>query len=151
MILLDFSKAFDKVPHERLKYKLQYYGIRESLHSWISDFLAKRKQQVVLDGHTSTSAPVSSGLPQGSVLGPLLFLIFINDLPEYVSSDCTTRLFADDCVIYRRIKSHKDAVKLQSDLNGLLRWENDWMMQFHPTKCQVILITNKRYPVKTNI
>ena len=148
MILLDFSKAFDKVPHKRLMYKLQHYGIRNSIHSWIRDFLSNRTQTVLLDGIKSDIAPVQSGVPQGSVLGPLLFLLFINDLPEYISSESTVRLFADDCVLYRNIKSEEDSYKLQQDLDKLQIWESDWLMGFHPKKCQVLHITNKGSQLK---
>ena len=144
VILLDFSKAFDKVPHKRLLYKLQHYGITNNLHAWIENFLDGRTQQVLLEGKTSNTAQVQSGVPQGSVLGPLLFLLFINDLPDCVSPESTVRLFADDCVLYRNIKNTEDANQLQADLNGLQQWETDWLMEFHPKKCQVLHVTNKR-------
>ena len=97
VIVMDFAKAFDKDPHKRLLYKLDFYGIRGSTHKWIDTWLSERSQKVVLDG------PVLSGVPQGSVLGPVLFFIFINDLPDNIRS--SVRLFADDCVLYRNIKS----------------------------------------------
>ena len=150
LILLDFSKAFDKVPHVRLMHKLHQYGIRGSTHKWIKDFLSNRSQEVVLEGKRSLSAPVNSGVPQGSVLGPSLFLIYINDLPSYLSQGSTARLFADDCVLYRTINNTEDAKKLQIDLNELQRWERDWLMEFHPQKCQVLHITNQRNPIKSS-
>ena len=121
-ILLDFSKAFDKVPHNRLLMKLHHYGVRGHLHDWIASFLLGRSQQVVLDGQASSASTVSSGVPQDTVLGPLLFLLFINDLPSSVTS--TTKLFADDCLLYRRIKSPEDQVTLQKDLKSLQQWED---------------------------
>ena len=119
VILLDFSKAFDKVPHLRLLSKIRYYGIQNNLNRWFSSFLEGRNQQVLLDGSSSTSSPVESGVPQGSVLGPLLFLLYINDFPKYISPESVAQLFADDCVLYRRINSEEDAHKLQKDLDGL--------------------------------
>ena len=94
-ILLDFRKAFDKVPHQRLLDKLSYYGVRGNLHSWIKDFLTNRKQEVVLEGKHSSRSEVISGVSQGTVLGPRLFLVFINDITKNTSSNA--RLFADDC------------------------------------------------------
>ncbi len=147
LILLDFSKAFDKVPHERLLHKINHYGIRGTTQSWLRDFLSDRHQKVLLEGEHSDTAPVRSGVPQGSVLGPLMFLIFINDLPEYVTSS-HVRLFADDCVLYHQIKTTSDTETLQRDLDGLQQWESDWQMQFHPQKCQLLRITNKKSPVE---
>ena len=96
----------------------------------------------------SAEADVISGVPQGTVLGPLLFLAFINDLPESTSSD--TRLFADDALIYRHIKSDEDARRLQQDLDALQKWESEWQMNLHPERCQVIRIcTNKRFRRET--
>ena len=100
----------------------------------------------MLEGKSSTSAPVLSGVPQGSVLGPALFLIYINDLPEYVTNS-TVRLFADDALLYLTIHSTSDCIKLQEDLNNLERWESDWQMSFHPEKYEVIHITTKKKPI----
>ena len=147
VILLDFSKAFDKVPHTRLIHKLHHYGIQDTTLQWISDFLSNRTQQVVLEGSRSEKARVTSGVPQGSVIGPLLFLLYINDLPEYVSPGSTVRLFADDCMLYRRVDNDQDSSDLQEDLNRLQQWESDWLMSFNPRKCQVIHVTTKRRPV----
>ena len=147
VILLDFSKAFDKVPHQRLLYKLDFYGVRGVLKNWIGAFLQDRTQQVILEGSASKTASVSSGVPQGSVLGPLMFLLYINDLPEYLTPDTTARLFADDCMLYRKISTEADSSQLQQDLNALQQWEQDWIMEFNPPKCQVLTVTNKRKPI----
>ena len=148
-IFLDFSKAFDKVPFERLKYKLQWYGICGDIHKWISDFLTSRTQQVTIDGISSPIATVDSGVPQGSVIGPLLFLLYINDLPDYLTNGSKTNLFADDSILYRPVNSPEDSIKLQCDLDNLEKWESDWLMSFHPSKCQVMHITNKRSRIET--
>ena len=115
--VLDFSKAFDVVPHRRLLSKLRHYGINGVAHDWIEDFLTGRTQQVVVDGFASDWSSVGSGVPQGTVLGPLLFLVHINDLPDCVSS--RVRLFADNCLVYREISSGDDHLKLQRDLKCL--------------------------------
>ena len=103
LIIVDFAKAFDKVPHRRLLHKLEYNGIRGYTHKWINSWLSGRTQQVVLDGQASDLVPVLFGVPQGLVLGLVLFLIFINDLSDNIRS--SVRLFADDCVLYRYIHS----------------------------------------------
>ena len=115
--------------------------MRDSLNQWIADFLADRQQEVVLVGVHSSATSVTSGVPQGTVLGPLLFLVCINDMPEKISS--TTRLFADDSLVYRIIKSKEDQTLLQEDLDKLQEWERDWLMQFNADKCVVIRISNK--------
>lgn len=148
MIILDFSKAFDKVPHKKLLRKLDNYGIRGNTWNWVSAFLSNRMQQVALDGEVSSQLPVVSGVPQGSVLGPLLFLIFINDLPASVTSK--TRLFADDCILYRPILKQEDTVTLQNDLNNLAEWEKMWGMQFHPEKCNSLTVTRSQSTYKTS-
>ena len=139
VIIVDFAKAFDKVPHRRLLYKLGYYGIRGSTHKWISSWLSERSQKVVLDGQASDPVPVLSRVPQGSVLGPVLFHSFINDLPDNIRS--SVRLFADDCVLYRNIKSPIDCQILQDDLSSLAQWETDLQMKFNVAKCHSMRVT----------
>ena len=141
---MDFAKAFDKVSHWRLILKLQRYGITGPINKWIEDFLRNRSQRVVCSGESSDWAPVLSGVPQGSVIGPILFLLYINDLPEEVNS--TVRLFADDTIMYMTLSSDKDATSLQQDLDKLAAWEEKWKMKFHPDKCSVLPITRKKSP-----
>ena len=146
-VLLDFSKAFDKVDHEKLLFKLSSLGINGSLHQWIRSFLSNREQSVLVDGATSSPAPILSGVPQGTVLGPLLFLTYINDINKNLSEGTSIRLFADDSLLYRTIKTKEDALILQKDLNTLQTWEKENLMEFHPDKCQVLRITNKKKPI----
>ena len=110
LIIMDFANAYNNVPHGRLLHKLNYYGVQGSTHKWISSWLAGLSQQVVLEGQASDPVPVLSGLPQGSVLGRIFFLIFINDLPDNIKS--SVRLFAVDCVLYRNIHSLQDCLIL---------------------------------------
>ena len=143
-IFLDFQKAFDRVPHKRLSIKLHYYGITGHSLNWIRAFLSDRSQAVVVDGTRSTWKEVSSGVPQGSVIGPTLFLLFINDIQDGISSPI--RLFADDCVIYHEIRSESDHNILQQDLQILSSWSSTWLMTFNVKKCGVMSITRKRNP-----
>lgn len=145
--IMDFSKAFDVVHHGRLLHKLAHYGIRGDVLSWVGAFLGNRSQRVVVDGATSTMASVISGVPQGSVLGPLLFLLYINDLPASVKSN--VRLFADDCVIYRTIHSVQDTLQLQSDLDKLSEWEQKWKMGFNISKCHIMHVSRSRRTINT--
>ena len=146
LILLDFSNAFDKVNHLKLLYKLQLHGIQGKTLGWIESFLIGRTQCVVLDGDSSTELPVSSGVPQGSVLGPILFLLYIYDLPDNIQSN--VRLFADDTAVYLTVQGQEDADILQADLNVLQEWEKAWDMEFNPSKCQVLHISRHRRPIK---
>ena len=136
--ILDFSKAFDTVPHNKLLHKLLHFGISGPLHDWLSSFLTQRTMQVVVDGSTSETTTVDSGVPQGTVLGPILFLCHINDLPDSVTSQ--VRLFADDCLLYREIKSFQDHQSLQNDLRELETWATAWGMRFNAKKCYILSI-----------
>ena len=145
-VIMDFSKAFDMVPHNSLLVKLSGYGIQDKTLDWIGSFLSDRSQRVVVEGEQSDSAPVTSGVPQGSVLGPILFLIFINDLPKAINSSC--HLFADNTIVYREI-SPTDFAALQHDLEALQCWEKRWGMSFNPSKCNTINIIRKEDPLMT--
>ena len=146
LILLDFSKAFDKVNHLKLLHILEEHGVSDQIINWARSFLIGRTQTVVLDGDKSTEVPVTSGVPQGSVLGPLLFLIYINDLPSTVSSQI--RLFADDTAVYLTISSLSDAQSLQKDLERMEVWEKEMDMEFNPSKCQVIHLSKNKKIIK---
>ena len=148
LILLDFSKAFDKVNHLKLLYKLQTHGVQGKALRWIESFLVGRSQTVVLNGNSSDELQVSSGVPQGSVLGPILFLLYINDLPDSLQSQ--VRLFADDTAVYLTVQGQADSKKLQNDLDILQEWEREWDMEFNPSKCQVVHITRSRRPINTS-
>ena len=141
VLALDFSKAFDKVPHARLFCKLDFYGIRGTYLEWIKDFLTDRKQQVIIDNKFSAPSTVISGVPQGSVLGPLLFQIFINDLPNNIES--LVKLYADDVLIMRSIITSEDHQTLQNDLTKLAHWSATWLMPFNLVKCEHLTVTNK--------
>ena len=147
IILLDFSKAFDKVNHGKLLWKLHQYGIRVQVLAWIRAFLESRSQRVVLNGKESESIPVTSSVPKGSVLGPILFLIYINDLPDGIFSQ--VHLFADDTALYLTIVGKDDGAALQQDLDRLSVWESMWDMEFNPSKCQVVQVTGSRRPMNT--
>ena len=145
LVLLDFSKAFDKVRHQKLLLKLHRYGIRGPTLKWIQAFLSERTQTVVIDNKKSATVPVTSRASQDSVLGPILFLIYINDPSDKTRSK--VRLFADDTAIYLAAFSLEDTHILQQDLDHPHQWELDWDMEFNPSKCVVIHIARSRTPV----
>ena len=144
VIILDFSKAFDTVPHKRLLGKLEHYGIEGETLNWITNFLSGRKQTVVVDGEHSKEADVLSGVPQGTVPGPLLFLLHINDLPSVIDPKTIIRLFADDCLLYQVIESAEDEQQLQKDLDALDVWANNWGMSFNTKKCYTMPVDRNK-------
>ena len=141
MAILDFSKAFDKVAHIRLINKLEFYGIRGEILiiRWMISFLSNRTQQVVVSGTRSLSCSVSSGVPHGSMLGPVLFLLYINDKTSEIQSQ--VRLFMDDCLIYQSIYSETNHTILQNDLNRLDSWVSKWQMEFNVSKCKILQVS----------
>ena len=126
------------MPHRRLAQKLEAYGIGGNILQWINAFLTGRSQTVIVNGEKSKSSPVLSGVPQGSVLGPILFVIYINDLPDAVKSDVF--LFADDTKIARQVSTVEDSLALQEDLNALSNWSNNWLLEFNADKCHILTI-----------
>lgn len=138
-IFLDFRKAFDTVPHHLLLKKLASLNITNNIQKWIKNYLSGREQCVVLNGSKSLPITVSSGVPQGSVLGPLLFLIYINDIVTDIQSPI--KLFADDCVVYRQIYSTMDIEILQSDLDKIEHWCDKWKMSLNIGKCNYLSFT----------
>ena len=138
VIYLDFQKAFDKVPHQRLLIKLQAHGIGGNVLQWISNWLSGRKQRVILGGQVSDWCNILSGVPQGSVLGPLLFVIYINDIDEVINSKLLK--FADDTKIFNKVNSVDEVENLRSDLRSLVSWSKEWQMLFNLEKCKVMHI-----------
>ena len=136
IIYLEFKKAFDKVPHQRLLLKVKARGIGNGMINWIEKWLIDRRQRVVVDGEVSNWKSVLRGVPQGSVLRPILFLIYINDLDDDITSKVLK--FADDTKVSRKIKSDADTQQLQDDLNKLTKWSEKWQMLFNYGKCKCL-------------
>ena len=134
VIFLDFQKAFDKVPKKRLLQTLSAYAIEGKVLCWIADFLSDRIMRIIVRGEYSEWVDVISGVPQGSVLGPILFLIYVNDIPEMVN--CSINMFADDTKLFRTVKYIDDCNILQNDLDTLSQWTNVWLLSFNVDKCK---------------
>lgn len=148
VIYYDFAKAFDSVSHDLVLAKLkQKFSINGKLLRFVRSYLKDRQQRVAIDGSFSSWQPVRSGVPQGSVVGPVLFVLFINDIVNEVSPDTNVLLYADDMKIWRTIESQSDGLSLQAEINSLLQWSIDNKMKFHPSKCKVIRSTMKREPI----
>ncbi|CAM5084504.1 unnamed protein product, partial [Eretmochelys imbricata] len=138
IVYLDFQKAFDKVPHQRLLHKLSCHEIRGKILSWIENWLKDREQRVGINGKFSEWRGVTSDAPQGSVLGPILFNLFINDLEKGVNSE--VEKFADDTKLFKIVKTKADCEELQKDLTKLSDWATKWQMKFNMDKCKVMHI-----------
>ena len=142
IIYFDFAKAFDSVNHDIILHKLKHqFGIDGIMLKFIVNYLKDRQQCVVIGGVMSSIKPVTSGVPQGSILGPLLFVLFINDMHTYISNGTNILLYADDTKIWRRIVNYSDHIILQYDINSLLKWSHENKMIFHPQKCKVLPVT----------
>ena len=129
--------------------KLRSYGINDELIEWIKSFLSYRTQCVKVNQKVSDSKAVLSGIPQGSVLGPLLFVIYINDLPNLLNNFCDIYLFADDTKLYKCIYSQQDSDDLNKGFNCILEWSNNWLMKLNILKCKVLSVySNKNNYVK---
>ena len=138
VIYLDFQKAFDKVPHQRVKLKLKSHGMGNSIINWIEQWLTDISQRVVVDGEVSSWKSVLSGVPQGSVLGPILFLVYINDLEEGVTGKMLK--FADDTKLFTKTKEIGDKQNVQDDIDNLVKWSVKWQMLFKFGKCKCLHI-----------
>ena len=147
MVYLDMSKAFDKVHHDVLIQKLRkVYGFGGNLLRWFRSYLTNRKQCVTVLGGKSNSLSITSGVPQGSILGPALFLLYVNDLPSSVSTS-QVAMFADDTKLFREIQTTNDAEQLQDDINNLETWSTTSGLPFNETKCKAQTITRKLKPI----
>jgi hypothetical protein len=148
VIYFDFAKAFDSVNHDILLYKLKhYYNIDGRLLKFIKNYLSDREQQVVIGNSTSSRRPVLSGVPQGSILGPILFVLFINDLPNGLSPGTNASMYADDTKISRTIRTENDHAALQSDVDYLHNWSLVNKINFHPLKCKVLSMALRPPPL----
>jgi len=136
VIIIDFSKAFDLVPHDWLLTKLEALGVDSRVVIWVWKFLVGRTQKVRVGGQLSKEVTETSGVLQGSILGPLLFLVYVNDIWRNINS--CIRLFVDDCIIYRKITNKNDIEKLQKDLDILGEWAVENGMKINPGKCKAI-------------
>lgn len=143
VILMDFSKAFDKVPHSKLINKMKAIGIPPDIINWVIAYLTNRKQYVDINGSRSGYLGVFSGVPQGSVLGPVLFNIYINDLIQAIQPDVSVKLFADDCIIFNTINSVSDQVYLCENLNYINKWCEEWEMVINFDKTSYLCLSNK--------
>ena len=141
-LFLDLAKAFNSVSYSRLLLKLEALGITDDILMWLQ---TARRQRVVIDGEFSSWIPVTSGVPQGSVFGPLLFLLYVNDISSVVSNS-SVNLFADDVTIYKEIVSPADVDLLQLDLSKVVQWAKTWLLCLNPDKCESIVLCNKRTP-----
>jgi ribonucleases P/MRP protein subunit RPP40 len=136
VLYLDYQKAFDTVPHERLMRKLKWYGIDENLYYWIKDFVSQREMKVDVEVVYSKLNVVDRGVPQGSVLGPLLFVLYVTDIRTLVI--CSVKLFAHDTKIRRSMRTEEDEKIMQEDIEKLNGWSDDWLLRFSGNNCKQV-------------
>ena len=141
ILFLDFAKSFDSVDHAILLQKLQGYGVSGNLYNWFSDYLSGCAQRVVVEGAASCWSPVTSGVPQGSILGPMLFLLFINDLPDVIPKATSTGRYADDTKLFQPMRTPEDSKQLQHALSCTADWSNDCNLKFNLSKCKVLTVS----------
>jgi hypothetical protein len=143
-VFCDVSKAFDTVWHKGLLFKLKLTGVSEQLISWIESYLSDRQQKVVSEGFSSTLKGINAGVPQGSVLGPFLFLVYINAIVNDINNDI--RLFADDTSLFVVVENDHTAAatSLTEDLNVISNWAKKWAVQFNPQKTKIIVFNSRR-------
>ena len=148
VIYFDFAKAFDSVNHDIILNKLKtLYKIDGILLKFVAEYLKGRKQSVVVSGFTSADLPVLSGVPQGSILGPTLFVLFMNDIVEGLDPATNINMYADDTKIWRRMIDHDDHLILQRDIDYLFDWASKNKMKFHPSKCKVLMVSKFNPPL----
>ena len=148
VLFLDFAKAFDKVPHKELLVKLRKLGVSGDVWLWLESYLSKRTQYVCIEGCCSQLLPVVSGVSQGSILGPLLFLVFVNDLPAVVQHSLML-MFADDTKCGKLVRSPLDSFQLQADLDAMCSWSKEWKLEFKVCKCILMRCCSKVAPVSS--
>ena len=146
-VFLDFTKAFDKVSHKGLLYKLSRCGIKGNMLRWMKDYLSDRMQKVILNGKSSSWKKITAGVPQGSVLGPLCFLVYINDIVENINSHIF--LFADNASLFRTVDEvslHEDTRLLNEDLNRISLWANQWKIIISIPKTIAMIFSRMKQP-----
>ena len=146
IIAIDIAGAFDRVSHEGLLHKASAYGIRGQLLTWLKSYLSNRQINVVIGGQQSQAYPITAGVPQGSILGPTLFLLYINDMEEQVPAEVGLAIYADDTTLYSVVKNPAECAhshdQLQTAINAIQRWGQTWSVSFEPTKSQSLVVTN---------
>ncbi len=150
IVCLDFQKAFEKVPHNKLMFKVKQLGINRKAHKWIENWLNNRKQRVVINGTASDWAPVTSGVPQGSVIGPVLFIIYINDIDVVLNNFISK--FPDGTNIGNSLVDDRDRLNLQEDQRKISQWSERWKMPFNVNKCHILHVgtRNQKFDYKMN-
>ena len=148
VISLDYARAFDTVPFRRLLLKMRYYGMGKLL-PWLEDFITTRWQKVVVNGSMSRLVKVLSGIPLGTVIAVLCFLLFINDLPDNINNSFSG-IFCDDTVLAKKISNIQDSIQLQNDLDKVVQWTQLWGLRFNVDKCVVMSVTNKQQTLSHN-